>query len=132
MATGPADLGDDALVRRTPSRVPCRERLRRSRPAFPSHPKRGFRDCRSSHKARDGEIEPERAGNCRSDVIFLLEMQRLVILDESFLWRKQPDKAAQSARPTEPPGADRQGGTAPPVMAEHNRQSTSKVERAGD
>jgi hypothetical protein len=27
MAAGPANLGDDALVRRTPSRVPCPERL---------------------------------------------------------------------------------------------------------
>jgi hypothetical protein len=33
MAAGPADPGDDAVVRRTPSRVPCRERLRWSRPA---------------------------------------------------------------------------------------------------
>jgi hypothetical protein len=32
-AAGPADLGDDALVRRTPSRASRRERFRRSRPA---------------------------------------------------------------------------------------------------
>src|ERR1700730_16598519 len=97
-----------------------------------THPKRGFHDCRLSHKARDGQIEPERAGNCRSDVIFLLEMQRLVILDEFFLWRKQPDYAAQRDQPADQRDEDRQCAAAPDVMAEPTRESTSKVERAGD
>ena len=59
----------------------------------PKVPDLAAKDRRSSHKARDRQIEAERAGNCRSDVIFLLEMQRLVILDEFFLRRKQPDDA---------------------------------------
>jgi hypothetical protein len=46
----------------------------------PKMPDLAAKDRRSSHKARDGEIEAERAGNCRSDVIFLLEMHLVVRL----------------------------------------------------
>ena len=42
------------------------------------------------------------AGNCCSDVIFSLEMQRLVKLEEFFLRRKQPDDAAQRDQPAGP------------------------------
>ena len=82
--------------------LPCHRNMKeatasRCRKRFPPSAKlgeRAFGACCSSRKAGDRQIEAERAGNCRSDVIFPLEMQRLVKLDEFFLRRKQPDDAA--------------------------------------
>jgi Arm DNA-binding domain len=89
---------DITTIRGTPIRANRMvEVLRKARKRFPPSAKlgeRAFGACCSSRKAGDRQIEAERAGNCRSDVIFPLEMQRLAKLDEFFLRRKQPDDAA--------------------------------------